>query len=101
MTVRFEMEPESADEQAAALADMARAEAGSRPYSDVQIMQGEAEERLWRQVAIDYTLTSDAANEIILKANVLPTDVSSWLESLEHTTEQESIKLPLRAHSRQ
>jgi len=32
MTVRFEMEPESADEQAAALVDMARAEAGSRLY---------------------------------------------------------------------
>src|SRR6266496_1950968 len=43
MAVRFEMEPESADEQAAALVDMARAEASSRPYSDVQIMQGEAE----------------------------------------------------------
>src|SRR5260370_38741093 len=99
MTVRFEMDPESADEQAAALVDMARAEAGSRPYSDVQIMQGEAEERLWRQVAIDYTLASDAANALILKASVLPTDVASWLESLEHTAEQESLNVRWRAHA--
>ncbi len=106
MTVRFEMEPESADEQAAALVDMARAEAthdksGSyeRPYSDVQTIQGEAEERLWRQVAIDYTLASDAANALVLKASVLPTDVASWLESLEHTAQQESLNVRWRAHA--
>src|SRR6266581_3143158 len=99
MTVRFEMEPESSDEQAAALVDMARAGASSRPYSDVQIMQGEAEERLWRQVAIDYTLASDAANALIVKASVLPTDVVSWLESLEHTAQQESLNVRWRAHA--
>lgn len=99
MTVRFEMEPESADEQAAALVDMARAEANSRPSSDVQIMQGEAEERLWRQVAVDYTLASDTANALIVKASVLPTDVASWLESLEHTAEQESLNVRWRAHA--
>ena len=99
MAVRFEMEPESADEQAAALVDMARAEASSSPYSDVQTIQGEAEERLWRQVAIDYTLASDAANALILKASVLPTDVASWLESLEHTAEQESLNVRWRAHA--
>src|SRR6266704_642930 len=99
MTVRFEMEPESADEQAAALVDMARAEASSRPYSDVQTIQGEAEERLWRQVAIDYTLASDTANALIVKASVLPTDVASWLESLEHTAQQESLNVRWRAHA--
>src|SRR5947209_18465834 len=81
MTVRFEMEPESADDQAAALVDMARAEASSRPYSNIQTIQGEAEEQLWRQVAIDYTLASNTANTLIMKASVLPTDVASWLES--------------------
>jgi glycolate oxidase FAD binding subunit len=93
MTVRFEMEPESADEQAAALVDMATA------LSDVQTMQGEAEERLWRQVALDYPLASDAANALIVKASVLPTDVGSWLESLERTIQQTNLTTRWRAHA--
>ncbi len=93
MTARFEMEPESADEQAAALAEMATT------LSDIQTMQGEPEARLWRQVAIDFVLASDAPNAIILKASVLPTDVVSWLESLEHTAQQESLNLSWRAHA--
>jgi glycolate oxidase FAD binding subunit len=99
MTVRFEMEPESAGEQAAALVAMARAEASSHPYSDVQTIQGEAEERLWRQVAIDYTLASDTANALILKASVLPTNVASWLESLEQITQQANLTTHWRTHA--
>jgi glycolate oxidase FAD binding subunit len=99
MTVRFEMEPESADEQAAALVDMARAEASSRTYSDIQTIQGEAEEQLWRQVAIDYTLASDTANALIVKASLLPTDVASWLESLEQMTQQANLTTRWRAHA--
>ncbi len=96
MTARFEMEPESADEQAATLVEMARAEASSRPYySDVQTMQGEAEERLWRQVAVDYPLASDAANTLIVKASVLPTELVSWLQSLEQT----GLTISWRAHA--
>jgi glycolate oxidase FAD binding subunit len=99
MTVRFEMEPESADDQAAALVDMARAEASSHPYSDIQTIQGEAEERLWRQVAIDYTLASDTANALIVKASLLPTGVASWLESLEQITQQANLTTRWRAHA--
>ncbi|MFL5661686.1 MAG: FAD-binding oxidoreductase [Ktedonobacteraceae bacterium] len=99
MTVRFEMEPESSDEQAAALVDMARAEVSSRPYSNIQTIQGEAEEQLWRQVAIDYTLASDTANALIVKASLLPTDVASWLESLEQMTQQANLTTRWRAHA--
>ena len=93
MTARFEMEPESADEQAATLVEMATA------LSDVQTMQGEAEERLWRQVAVDYPLTSDAVNTLIVKASVLPTDVASRLQSLEHTAQQTGLSISWRAHA--
>jgi len=100
MTARFEMEPESADEQTATLVEMARAEASSRPYySDVQTMQGEAEERLWRQVAVDYPLASDAANTLIVKASVLPTELAPWLQNLEHTAQQTSLTISWRAHA--
>ena len=111
MTARFEMEPESADEQAATLVEMARAEATHPPPGgrqahaptnhvlDVQTMQGEAEERLWRQVAVDYPLTSDATNTLIVKASVLPTELASWLQSLEHTAQQTDLTISWRAHA--
>jgi glycolate oxidase FAD binding subunit len=93
MTVRFEMEPESADEQAAALVAMATG------LDDVQIMQDEAEAWLWGQVAADYALASDAENALIVKASVLPTTSASWLESLAHTAQQENLSVRWRAHA--
>ena len=93
MTARFEMEPESADEQAASLVEMAT------DLSDVQTMHDEAEERLWRQVAVDYPLTSDAANTLIVKASLLPTELASWLQSLEHTAQQTGLSISWRAHA--
>ncbi len=91
MTVRFEMEPESADEQAATLVAMA---AG---LGDAQILQDEA--WLWGQVAADYELASDAENALLVKASVLPTTSASWLESLEYTVQQMNLSVRWRAHA--
>jgi glycolate oxidase FAD binding subunit len=93
MMVRFEMEPESAEEQAALLVTMADG------LSDVQILQGEAEEQLWRQVAADFPLASEAENALIVKASILPTNVASWLESLEHTAKEADLSTRWRAHA--
>lgn len=108
MTVRFEMEPEAAEEQAATLVDWAAALGGvtrqdiSTGLKEVQIIQGEAEERLWRQVARDFTLTStftdEAENALIVKASVLPTNVASWLESLERIVPGGRFDVRWRAH---
>jgi glycolate oxidase FAD binding subunit len=93
MTIRFETEPEAADEQAATLVNMATG------LNDTQIIQGEAEESLWQQAARDFLLASDASNALIIKASILPTDVVSWLASLEQTVEQKSLNLRWRAHA--
>jgi glycolate oxidase FAD binding subunit len=93
MTVRFEMEPESADEQASTLVDMATG------LSDTQIVQDTPEERLWQQVARDFTLASDAPDALIIKASILPTDIASWLAGLEQTAQRENLTLRWRAHA--
>lgn len=120
MAVRFEMEPESADAQAATLVDWATA-VGVAPtgLKEVQIIQGEVEARLWQQVASDFRLTStftnglttmpikaltstpvtDAVNALILKASVLPTNIPSWLETLEHIVQEGNFSVRWRAHA--
>jgi glycolate oxidase FAD binding subunit len=99
MAARFEMEPESADEQAATLIEMAKAETGSLRNNDIQIVQYEPEERLWRQAAVDFPLASDAPNALIVKASILPTEIASWLASLEQAAQQENLTLRWRAHA--
>jgi len=99
MATRFEMEPESANEQAATLIEMAKAETGSLRNNDIQIVQDEPEERLWRQVAVDFPLASDAPNALIVKASILPTEIASWLASLEQTAQRENLTLRWRAHA--
>src|SRR6266566_2577269 len=93
MAARFETEPESADEQAAALTSMATG------LNDIKTLQGEAEEQLWRQVASDFPLASDAENALIVKVSVLPTNVASWLESLEHIANEANFSTRWRAHT--
>jgi glycolate oxidase FAD binding subunit len=93
MAARFETEPESADEQAATLTSM------TTGLNDIKTLQGEAEEQFWRQVASDFQLASDAENALIMKASVLPTGVSSWLESLEHTAKEANLSTRWRAHA--
>ncbi len=93
MMVRFEMEPGSAEEQAATLITMAGG------LSDVQVLQGEAEEQLWRQVSADFPLASDAENALIVKASILPTNVASWLESLGHAAKEANLSTRWRAHA--
>jgi glycolate oxidase FAD binding subunit len=93
MAARFETEPESADEQASTLTSMATG------LNDSKILQGEAEEQFWRQVARDFPLASDAENALIMKASVLPTGVATWLESLEHIVNEANLSARWRAHA--
>src|SRR6266516_421995 len=93
MAARFETEPESADEQASTLTSMATG------LNDIKTLQGEAEEQLWRQVASDFPLASDAENALIVKVSVLPTNVASWLESLEHIANEANFSTRWRAHT--
>ena len=93
MAARFETEPESADEQASTLTSMATG------LNDSKTLQDEAEEQFWRQVARDFPLASDAENALILKASILPTNVASWLESLEHKAKEANLSARWRAHA--
>jgi len=94
MTVRFETDPEPADEQSAALVAMTT----TSDLDQVQIMQGEPEQRLWQQVAVDFPLISDAEHTLIVKASVLPTDVGPWLEDLEKLALSANLSKRWRAH---
>jgi len=93
MAARFETEPESADEQAATLTSIAVG------LGDMKTLQGEAEEQFWRQVTSDFPLVSDAENALIIKASILPTNVASWLENLEHAAKEANLITHWRAHA--
>src|SRR5215469_5461572 len=93
MAARFETEPESADEQASTLTSMATG------LNDIKTLRDEAEEQFWQQVASDFPLASGTENALILKASILPTNVASWLERLEHKAKEASLSARWRAHA--
>lgn len=94
LVVRFEMEQEAVDDQAAALIEMA-----TDLTNTSQMIADEAEEQLWSQVAGHVAAPSSSQTTLILKASVLLTEVVHWLESLQHTTQQANLHVRWRAHA--
>src|SRR5205823_3307253 len=94
LVARFEMEQEAADDQAAALVEMA---AGLS--TTAHTITGEAEEQFWSEVATHVAAPSNAEMTLTLKASVLLTEVAHWLQSLQETIQQAKLNTRWRAHA--
>jgi glycolate oxidase FAD binding subunit len=94
LAVRFETIPQAAEDQAAALLQMA-----SGSGEAVGILEGAAEEQFWLQATADMALPADAATTLLVRTGLLPTEVGPWLETLLETAHEAHLRTRWRAHA--
>ncbi len=94
LVARFEMEREAADDQTAALGEMA-----SDLTNTVQTISDEAEEQLRAELTTSVAPANDSGATLIVKASVLLTEVAHWLESLQQAAQRAKLEARWRAHA--
>ncbi|GAC1361874.1 MAG: FAD-binding oxidoreductase [Ktedonobacteraceae bacterium] len=97
MAVRFEMGAEAAEEQAAALVEMA----ATRPGEALQaahVLKDEAEAQLWSRPAYD-SVQDEARARLMLKASILPTELARWLAYLEQVCQGHQLRASWQAYA--